>query len=139
MPERSIIFRITSETAKLYSDYREKWIPKQVSDSQIVRAGLATLMAMPDAVINDEMDKLQKVNDQIVAQMKKIIKKHPEPQLYELWIELMENMNKIVALIEKSAEKYSIIVGEGKKGRKPNPKKKHTPGRLKKHDLGYEK
>ena len=135
MPERSIIFRITSETAKLYSDYREKWVPKQVSDSQIVRAGLATLMAMPDAVINDEMDKLQKVNDQIVAQMKKIIKKHPEPQLYELWIELMENMNKIVALIEKSAEKYSIIVGEGKKGRKPNPKKR----RGKPKDLGYKK
>ena len=105
MPERTIIFRLTSETAKLYGEYREKYVPKQASDSQIIRAGLAVMMAIPDAVINDEMDKLQKVNDQIVAQMKKIIKKHPEPQLYELWIELMENMNKIVALIEKSAEK----------------------------------
>ena len=135
MPERTIIFRLTSETAKLYGEYREKYVPKQASDSQIIRAGLAVMMAIPDAVINDEMDKLQKVNDQIVAQMKKIIKKHPEPQLYELWIELMENMNKIVALIEKSAEKYSIIVGEGKKGRKPNPKKR----RGKPKDLGYEK
>jgi len=135
MSERSITFRLTSETVKLYDEYREKYIPKKASDSQIVRAGLGILMAIPDAVINDEMDKLQKENDQIVAEMKKIIKKHPEPQLYELWIKLMENRNKMVALIEKSAEKYSIIVGEGKKGRKPDPKRK----RGKPKNRGYEK
>ena len=135
MPDRSIIFRLTSETAKLYDEYREKWVPEQISDSQIVRAGLAVMMAIPDAVINDEMDKLQKVNDQIVAKMKKIIEKHPESSLYELWIKLIENTNKMVALFEKSAEKYSSVIGEGKKGRKPNPKKR----RGKPKDLGYEK
>ena len=135
MPDRSIIFRLTSETAKLYDEYREKWVPEQISDSQIVRAGLAVMMAIPDAVINDEMDKLQKVNDQIVAKMKKIIEKHSESPLYELWIKLIENTNKMVALFEKSAEKYSSVIGEGKKGRKPNPKKR----RGKPKDLGYEK
>ena len=135
MSERSIIFRLTSETAKLYGDYREKWVPEQISDSQIVRAGLAVMMAIPDAVINDEMDKLQKVNDQTVAKMKKIIEKHPESSLYELWRKLIENTNKMVALFEKSAEKYSSVIGEGKKGRKPNPKKR----RGKPKDLGYEK
>ena len=101
MPDRSIIFRLTSETSKLYDEYREKYVPKQASDSQIIRAGLAVMMAIPDAVINDEMDKLQKVNDQILVEMKKIIKKHPEPRLYELWIKLIENTNKMVALFEK--------------------------------------
>ena len=135
MYDRSIIFRLTSETAKLYDEYREKWVPEQISDSQIVRAGLAVMMAIPDAVINDEMNKLQKVNDQILVEMKKIIEKHPEPQLYKLWINLIENTNKMVALFEKSAEKYSSVIGEGKKGRKPNPKKR----RGKPKDLGYEK
>ena len=135
MPDRSIIFRLTSETAKLYDEYREKYVPEQISDSQIIRAGLAAMMAIPDAVINDEMDKLQKVNDQTVAKMKKIIEKHPESSLYELWIKLIENTNKMVALFEKSAEKYSSVIGEGKKGRKPNPKKR----RGKPKDLGYGK
>jgi len=135
MPDRSIIFRLTSETAKLYGEYREKWVPEQISDSQIVRAGLAVMMAIPDAVINDEMDKLQKVNDQIVAKMKKIIEKHSGSSLYELWIKLIENTNKMVALFEKSAEKYSSVIGVGKKGRKPNPKKR----RGKPKDLGYGK
>jgi len=135
MSERSIIFRLTSETSKLYDEYREKYVPKQASDSQIIRACLAVMMAIPDAVINDEMDKLQKENDQILVEMKKIIKKHPEPRLYEFWINLIENRDKMVALFEKSAEKYSSVVGEGKKGRKPNPKKR----RGKPKDLGYEK
>ena len=135
MPDRSIIFRLTSETSKLYDEYREKYVPKQASDSQIIRAGLAAMMAIPDAVINDEMDKLQKVNDQTVAKMKKIIEKHPESSLYELWRKLIENTNKMVALFEKSAEKYSSVIGESKKGRKPNPKKR----RGKPKDLGYEK
>ncbi len=136
MPEKtSIVFRLNPETAKLYDEYREKYVPKKASDSQIVRAGLGILMAMPDAVINVKMDKLQKENDQIVAEMKKIIKKHPDPRLYEFWIKLMENTNRMVDLFEKSAEKYSIVVGEGKKGRKPNPKRK----RGKPKNLGYMK
>ena len=139
MPERSITFRLTSETAKLYNEYRKKWNLEQISDSQIIRAGLGIMMSMPEAASDDQADKLIKENDQILAEMKERIKKNPDPQLYELWKKLMINTNKIVALFEKSAEKYSIIVGEGKKGRKPDPKKKHTPGRLKKRDLVYEK
>ena len=112
MPDRSIIFRLTSETAKLYGEYREKWVPEQISDSQIVRAGLAAMMAIPDVVINDEMDKLQKVNDQIVAKMKKIIEKHPESSLYELWIKLIENTNKMVALYLKNTIKHLFLMNQ---------------------------
>jgi len=139
MSERSISFRLTSETAKLYEEYRKKWNLEEFSDSQIIRAGLGFLMYMPEAVSDYEADKLKQENDQILAEMKEKIKKNPDPQLYELWIKLMANVDQIYTLFEKSAEKYSIIVGEGKKGRKPNPKKKHTPGRLKKRDLGYKK
>ncbi len=137
MSERSISFRLTSETAKLYDEYREKWNLEEFSDSQIIRAGLAFLMYMPDAVSDYEADKLKQENDQILAEMKEIIKKNPDPQLYELWKKLMVNTNKIVALFEKSAEKYAIIVGEGKKGRKPDPNKKHTPGRAPESEKGY--
>jgi len=139
MPKRSISFRLTSGIAKLYDEYRKKWSLEQVSDSQNIRAGLAFLMYMPEAVSDGQADKLIKENDQIVAEMKKIIKKNPDPQLYELWKKLMANVDQMVALFEKSAEKYSGVVGDGKKGRKPDPDQKHNPARLKKHDLGYEK
>ena len=51
-----INFRLNSETTKLYEEYREKW-NIVASDSQIFRAGLAFLMAMPEAVSGDEGDK----------------------------------------------------------------------------------
>ena len=137
MSERSINFRLTSEAAKLYDEYREKWIPEQISDSQIIRAGLAFLMYMPEAVSDDQVDKLIKENDQIVAEMKEIFEKNPDPQLYELWKKLMANIDQLATPFEKLAEKYSIIVGEGKKGRKPDPNKKHTPGRTPESEKGY--
>ena len=137
MTEKSITFRLTSETAKLYDEYREKWIPEQISDSQIIRAGLGIMMSMPEAASDDQADKLIKENDQILAEMKEIIKKNPDPQLYELWKKLMANVDQTCTLFEKSAEKYSIIVGEGKKGRKPDPNKKHTPGRTPESEKVY--
>ena len=137
MSERSITFRLTSETAKLYDEYREKWIPEQVSDSQIIRTGLGFLMYMPEAVSDYEADKLKQENDQILAEMKEIIKKNPDPQLYELWKKLMANVDQMYTLFEKSAEKYSVVVGDGKKGRKPDPNKKHTPGRTPESEKGY--
>lgn len=137
MFERKITVRLTPETAKLYDEYRKQLIPERISDSQIIRAGLSTSMALPNAIINDEMDKLQKENDQIIAKMKEIIKKQPDSQLSELWNKLVENVDKIGALLEKSTEKYANVVGEGKKGRKPDQNKKHTPGRL--PEQGYEK
>ena len=137
MTEKSITFRLTSETAKLYDEYREKWIPEQFTDSQIIRAGLAFLMYMPEAVSDYEADKLKKENDQIIAEMKEIMKKHPEPRLYKLGKKLMVNVDQICTLFEKSAEKYSVVVGDGKKGRKPDPNKKHTPGRIPESEKGY--
>ncbi len=86
-------------------------------------------MYMPDAVSDYEADKLKQEHDQILAEMKEIIKKNPDPQLYELWKKLMVNVDQMSNLFEKSAEKYANVVGEGKKGRKPDPNKKHTPGR----------
>lgn len=137
MSERIITVRLTSETAKLYDEYRKQWIPEKVPDSLIIRAGLGILMAMPNAVDSNEMDELQKENDQITAEMREIIKKNPDPKLYKLWEKLMQNTNTMAGFFEKSAEKYSGVVGEGKKGRKPDPNKKHTPGRL--PEQGYEK
>ena len=137
MTEKSITFRLTSEIAKLYNGYKEKWNLKQISDSQIIRAGLGFLMYMPEAVSDDQADKLIKENDQILAEMKERIKKNPDPQLYELWKKLMANVDQTCTLFEKSAEKYSIIVGEGKKGRKPDPNKKHTPGRTPESEKVY--
>ena len=47
-------------------------------------------------------------------------------------------MNKIENSITKTAEKYfDDVVGDGKAGRKPDPNKKHTPGRFPKSELGY--
>jgi len=129
MSERSITVRLNSETAKLYDEYRKKWSLEEFSDSQIIRAGLAFLMYMPEAVSTIEMDKLKQENDQILAEMKEIIKKNPDPLLYELWKKLMTNVDQIEFLFEKSAEKYAMIVGDSKRGRKPDPNKKHTPGR----------
>jgi len=137
MPKRSITFRLTSGIAKLYDEYRKKWSLEQVSDSQNIRAGLAFLMYMPEAVSDDQADKLIKENDQIVAEMKEIIKKNPDPQLYELWKKLMANIDQLYTSIEKSAEKYSGVIGDGKKGRKPDPNKKHTPGRISESEKGY--
>ena len=129
MSERSITVRLTSETTKLYDEYRKKWNLEQFSDSQIIRAGLAFLMYMPEAVSDDQVDKLMKENNQILAEMKERLQKNPDPQLYELWKKLMANLDQIEAPFEKLAEKYSGVVGDGKKGRKPDPDKKHTPGR----------
>ena len=138
MSERIITFRINSETAKLYDEYREKYIPAEVSDSQIIRAGLVILMAMPEIVSNEsEVDRLLKENNQIVTEMKEIIKKHPNPKLYELWVKLMANIAQMEIPIEKAAEKFAGVAGEGKKGRKPDPNKKHTPGRTPESEKGY--
>jgi len=138
MPKRSISIRLNSETAKLYEEYREKWNLEEIPDSQIFRAGLALLMEMPDAVSSEDIDKLHKNQERIISEMKKRIQKNPDPRLYELWKELMENMDKIIDCLEKSAEKYSNIVGDGKAGRKPDPNKKHTPGRLRKSEIGFQ-
>ena len=137
MSKRSISFRLTSEIAKLYNGYKEKWNLKQISNSQIIRAGLGIMMYMPEAVSDYEADKLKQENDQIIAEMKEIMEKHPEPRLYELGKKLMANVDQIYTLFEKSAEKYSIIVGDGQKGRKPDPNKKHTPGRTPESEKGY--
>ena len=137
MSGRSITIRLNSETAKLYDEYRKKWNLEKVSDSQSIRAGLAFLMAMPEAVSGDQADKLIKENDQILAEMKEIIKKNFDPQLYKLWEKLMVNVDQIDTLFEKPAEKYSGVVGDGKKGRKPDPNKKHTPGRNPESEKGY--
>ncbi len=136
MSERTINFRLNSEAAKLYDEYREKWIPEQSSDSQIIRAGLAFLMYMPEAVSDDQVDKLMKENDQILAEMKERIRKNPDPQLFKLWEKLFANIEKLYAPFEKSAEKYSGMVGDGKAGRKPDPNKKHTPGRIPESEKG---
>jgi len=137
MPERSITFRLTSETAKLYDEYRKKWNLEQISGSQIIRAGLAFLMYMPEAVSDDKSDQLLKEYDQITAQMREIIKQNPDPRLYPLWKKLMVNVDQMSNLFEKSAEKYANVVGEGKKGRKPDPNKKHTPRRPPESEKGY--
>jgi len=137
MSERIITFRLNSETAKLYDEYQKKWNLDQVTDSQIIRAGLAFLMTLPEAVSDGQVTKLILENDQIIAKMKEIIKKNPDPQLYELWKKLLSNVNQLEAPFEKSAEKYSSVVGDGKKGRKPDPNKKHTPGRISESEKGY--
>jgi len=136
MSERSISIRLNSEAAKLYEEYRKKW-NIVASDSQIFRAGLGFLMALPDAVSGNEIDELIKKQNQLIVEARKILEKHPDPQLYEIWIKLMENMDKIESCLEKSAEKYSNVAGDGKAGRKPDPNKKHTPGRFPKSELGY--
>ncbi len=137
MSERIITVRLNSETAKLYDEYQKKWKLEQISDSQIIRAGLAFLMYMPEAVSDEEVDKLLLEYEQIVAKMKEIIKKNPDPQLYEQWKKLKANIEKLYAPFEKSAEKYSGVIGDGKAGRKPNPNKKHTPGRISESEKGY--
>ncbi len=137
MSERSITVRLTSETAKLYDEYRKKWNLEQFSDSQIIRAGLAFLMYMPEAVSDDQVDKLMKENNQILAEMKERLRKNPDPQLYKLWVKFMANLDQIEAPFKKLAEKYSGVVGDGKKGRKPDPNKKHTPGRISESEKGY--
>ena len=129
MSERSITFRLNSETSKLYDEYRKKWNLEQVPDSLIIRNGLAFLMYMPEAVSSDEMDKLLKERDQIVEEVKERLQKNPDPQLYELWKKYMANADQIESLFEKSVEKYARIVGDSKRGRKPDPNKKHNPGR----------
>jgi len=137
MSERSITFRLNSETAKLYDEYRKKWSLEEFSDSQIIRAGLAFLMFMPEAVSDNKMDKLKQENDQILAEMKEIVKKNPDPRLYELWKKLMANIDQIETAFEKSAEKYASIVGDSKRGRKPDPNKKHIPGRPPESEIEY--
>jgi len=137
MSEKSITFRLNSETAMLYDEYRKTWNLELVTDSQIIRAGLGFLMYMPEAVSDDQVDKLKQENDQIVAEMKEIIKKNPNPQLYELWEKLMAKVDQLYTTFEKSAEKYSCVIGDGKKGRKPDPNKKHTPGRIPESEKGY--
>jgi len=137
MSEKSITFRLNSETAMLYDEYRKTWNLEQTSDSQIIRAGLQFLMTLPEAVSDGQVTKLILENDQIIAKMKEIIKKNPDPQLYELWKKLMANLDQLYTAIEKSAEKYSGVIGDGKIGRKPDPNKKHTPGRIPESEKGY--
>jgi len=134
MSDRIINVRLNSETAKLYEEYRKKW-NIVASDSQIFRAGIAYLMAMPEAVSGEEIDELYKKQDRLIAEARKIIEKNPDPRLYETWEKLMENMNKIVDCLEKSAEKYSNVVGDGKAGRHKNPKRKRGDRK----ELGYGK
>ena len=135
MSEKSINFRLNSEAAKLYEEYREKYTLEEISDSQIIRAGLANMMAMPDAVSSEDVDELNKNQEQIVGEIKKIIQKNPDPQLYELWKKLMKNTDKLQNCFEKSAEKYSNVVGDGKAGRHKNPKRKRGDRK----ELGYGK
>jgi len=129
LSERKVTIRLNPEIAKLYDAYRKKWKElEQLSESQIFRAGLAYLMSMPEAV-SEVQDKQMQENDQIMARMKEIIKKHPVPELYEQWEKLMSNTAQMYAPFEKSAKKYFSVIGDGKKGRKPPPYKKHTPGK----------
>jgi len=138
MSERSINFRLNSEAAKLYNEYREKYTPEEITDSQIIRAGLSNMMAMPEAVSGDDMDELYKKQEEMIAEMRKLFEKNPDPQVIEIWEKLMKNTKKIENSISKTAEKYfDNVVGDGKKGNKPNPNKKHTPGRYPKRELGY--
>ena len=137
MPERSITVRLNSETAKLYDEYRRKWIPEQAPDSLIFRNGLSFLMYMPEAASSDDMDKLVKVRDQIVEEVKERLQKNPDPQLYKLWEKYKVNSEQIEAVFEKLAEKYARIVSNSKRGRKPDPNKKHTPGRPLESEKGY--
>jgi len=129
MSERSITIRLSSETAKLYDEYRKKWISEQVPDSLIFRNGLAFLMFMPEAASSDYMDKLIKERDQIVEETKERFQKNPDPQLYKLWEKYKANSDQIEAAFEKLAEKYVRIVGDSKRGRKPDPNKKTYPGK----------
>jgi len=108
----------------------------EVKNSQIIRIGLAFLMSIPEAA-NNVPDHLIQENDQIMAKIKKIIKKHPVPELNEQWEKLMANLDQMYSSFEKSAEKFSPVVGDGKKGRKPDPYKKHTPGRIPKREIEY--
>jgi len=133
----SITFRLNSETAKLYEEYRKKWNLEEVTDSQIIRAGLEILMSIPEAVSDDQVEKLKQENDQIISEMKERIKKNPDPQLSELGKKLMTNLDQMFAIMGKSAEKYSGVIGDGQKGRKPDPNKKHTPGRIPENEKGY--
>jgi len=137
MSERSITIRLSSETAKLYDEYRKKWISEQVPDSLIFRNGLAFLMFMPEAASSDYMDKLIKERDQIVEETKERFQKNPDPQLYKLWEKYKANSDQIEAAFEKLAEKYVRIVGDSKRGRKPDPNKKHTPGRPSESEKEY--
>ncbi len=137
MSERSITFRLSSDTAKLYDEYRKRWNLEQTSDSQIIRSGLVFLMGMPEAFTDNKVVKLLQENDQIVAEIKEIFKKNPDPRLYELWLKHRANMDKLETPFEKIAEKYSSVIGDGKKGRKPDPNKKHTPGKIPKSEKGY--
>jgi len=106
---KSFNFRLNSETAKLYEEYKEKWNLDGILDSQIIRAGLAFMMTMPEAVSGDDVDQLIKKQDHIMAEMREIIKKNPDPQFYELWKKLMKNTEKLQNCFEESAEKYSRI------------------------------
>jgi len=137
MSERSITFRLSSETAKLYDEHRKKWIPEQVTDSLIIRAGLAFLMYMPEVASSGEMDKLLKKRAQIGEEVKERLQKNPDPQLYELWKRDKAISDQIEAAFEKSAEKYARIVSDSKRGRKPDPNKKHTPGRPPESEKAY--
>ena len=130
-------FRLNAETAKLYEEYLEKWNIDGISDSQIIRAGLAFLMTMPEAVNEKNIDDLLKKQEQIQAKIRKIIQNHPDPKFYELWKQLMENTEKIYQSMAKSSEKYSNVMGDGKAGRKPDPNKKHSPGRIPESEKGY--
>jgi len=140
MPERKVSFRLTPETTKLFEEYLKKWnVLDEVKLSQIFRAGLEIMMVLPEAVSDEKMDKLGQKIEQKKAEMRDRFKKHPDPRLYELYEELMATEEQMIALLEKTAEKYSSVVGEGKKGKKQPPYKKHTPGKYPDSVKGFEK
>jgi len=136
MSEKRISFRLNPEIAKLYEEYRKLW-KGPVTDSQIFRLGLQYLMSIPEVVSNEQVIKAQQEIDQIVDQMKERLEKHLDPKLHELWKKLQAKQKQFLKTSEKSTEKFSSVVGEGKAGRKPDPNKKHTPGRIPKREIEY--
>jgi len=131
MSERKISFRLNPENTKLFEEYKKKFKAQTpVSDSQIFRAGLQFLMSIPEIASNEQVLKVQQEIDQIVAEMNERLKTHPDPKLHELWQLVMAKQKEFLKASGKSIEKFSFVIGDGKAGRKPDPNKKHIPGRI---------
>jgi len=133
---KRISFRLNRETTKLYEEYRKLW-KDQVKESQIFRAGLQYLMSITEVVSNEQVIKAQQEIDQIVDQMKERLEKHLDPKLYELWKKLQAKQKQFLKASEKSTEKFSSVVGDGIAGKKSDPNKKHTPGRIPDREKGH--
>jgi len=128
MSERKVSFRLNPETTKLFEEYRKLW-ENPVTASQIFRAGLQYLMSISEMASNEEVNKIVKEIDQIVAEMKERLKIHPDQRLNELWKKLKAKEKEFLKASGKSTEKFSFVIGDSIKGRKPSPYKKHTPGK----------